>query len=436
MATFIRDGDPGCDPSNWEEKAVGAAGPSSDPATFNPDQLDFGNWLTSFKALGIQNAVMTAKHGCGHLLWPTQVKLPGGAEYEFCVGKEKSAIKSNVAADFATAMRAAGIRYGFYYSLTNNYYMNVLGKVARGSDGWLPGMAKGVNQSEFERIAFAQLTELWTEFGEFSEVWLDGGYPLSMLTEMKAKLPIWQPNATAWNGLGEYESAQDTRLSTSPVRWVGTESGHPSSGEIWSTAKEAGDYSGTGDPASSIFAPPGCDTHLQVVGWFWTGSPVRPLSDLQSVYHETVGRNCVVELDFAINRSGLVDPAHAESYAEFGKWIQCQYGGPPGFNTQYVNATGPTTIAGNSSSGTSMAGVLELQLSPAASIDRIMIQEDLTYGQRVRSYTVEALVAGKWGPVSSGKSIGNKRIDLFEKEVTATMLRLTIDANQAAPIYV
>merc|ERR1712096_511023 len=106
--------------------------------------------------------------------------------------------------------------------------MNVRGKVARGDSGWLPGMAKGVNQSEFERIAFSQLTELWTSYGSFSEIWLDGGYPISMLAEMKKHLPTWQPNATAWNGLGQYSSSQDTRLSDSPVRWIGTESGHPS----------------------------------------------------------------------------------------------------------------------------------------------------------------------------------------------------------------
>ena len=43
--------------------------------------------------------------------------------------------------NFAKAMAASGVKIGFYYSLTNNFYMNVAGKVAKGSDGWLPGMA-------------------------------------------------------------------------------------------------------------------------------------------------------------------------------------------------------------------------------------------------------------------------------------------------------
>lgn len=42
---------------------------------------------------------------------------------------------------FAEVMAANGVDIGFYYSLTNNFYLNVAGKVAKGSDGWLPNMA-------------------------------------------------------------------------------------------------------------------------------------------------------------------------------------------------------------------------------------------------------------------------------------------------------
>lgn len=94
-----------------------------------------------------------------------------------------------------------------------------------------------------------------------------------MLAEMKAKLPGWQPLAAAFNGLGSYSPNQDTRLSKSPVRWVGTESGLPNAKDIWSTATQQNDYSGTGDPNSPVFAPPGCDTVLQSPkAWFWVGS--------------------------------------------------------------------------------------------------------------------------------------------------------------------
>ncbi len=179
MATFIEDGDPGCTADNWNKKQPYATGPSSDPATFNPLLLDFNNWMNSFKSLGVRDAVMTAKHGCGFLLWPTDTKLPNGSPYDYCVGKERSAVKYvsedgaqrpsvravrdvpsgaltwlkfidcgigctcryDLIGNFAKSMAEGGVKIGFYYSLTNNFFMNVVGKVAKGSEGWLPGMA-------------------------------------------------------------------------------------------------------------------------------------------------------------------------------------------------------------------------------------------------------------------------------------------------------
>ena len=90
---------------------------------------------------------MTAKHGCGHLLWPTNTKLPDGSDYDYCVGKARSSIKYDLLGRFVQEMRQAQIDVGFYYSLTNNYYLNVKGIVAKGAAGWLPGMAKNVTQS-------------------------------------------------------------------------------------------------------------------------------------------------------------------------------------------------------------------------------------------------------------------------------------------------
>jgi alpha-L-fucosidase len=434
MATFIRDGDPGCSADNWNTHKPYAAGLASDPATFNPKLLNFSNWIEIMKVVGIRNAVMTAKHGCGHLLWPTAVKLPGGAEYTYCVGKAKSSVKFDLIKEYVQAMRSEEMEVGFYYSLTNNYFMNVRGKVANGARGWLPGMAENVTQEEFERIAFAQLSELWQNYGDYSEVWLDGGYPLSMLVEMRQHLPGWQPKAVAWNGLGSYDPRNnDTVLSKSPVRWIGTESGLPKADDIWSTATQAKDYSGTGDQNSPVFAPPGCDTIMQVHGWFWMGHTVRSLSDLKEVYHTTVGRNCVIELDFAIDRDGLVDPAHGARYRQFGDWISSCYGGAPEFNSRAVAHVADQLVACSSATACSNQ---TLEITPAdGKIDRVMISEDIAHGQRIRGYHVAAKVGSVWKTISSGQSVGNKRIDLLAEPIRASALVLTVTANQAAPIY-
>jgi hypothetical protein len=80
MATFFKNGDPGCDGSNW----IGETG-SSNPASFSPTQLNTTQWVDSMLALGATEAVLTAKHGCGFYLWPTNVTLPNGTLYPYHV---------------------------------------------------------------------------------------------------------------------------------------------------------------------------------------------------------------------------------------------------------------------------------------------------------------------------------------------------------------
>jgi hypothetical protein len=201
MASFVKNGDPGCTSQNWLTKAPGAVGPSGDPATFNrtpstpacistylsclpacagsyplppvgrcvcvsATQLDTDQWAEVYRSFGehwavsvicvacfdwdlpmsrlflsrnteggngapgVKGAVLTAKHGCGHLLWPTNVSFESGAPYTYCVGKKDSAIKQDVLALFSESMQKANITHGFYYSFTNNFYLNVAGHVA------------------------------------------------------------------------------------------------------------------------------------------------------------------------------------------------------------------------------------------------------------------------------------------------------------------
>ena len=116
-------------------------------------------------ALGVTEAVLTAKHGCGFYTWPTKVTLPNGAPYGYNVSP-----MLNVLQFFTDAMNSAGLGHGFYYSLTNNFYLNVFGHYVRNST-LLPGQVL-VTQAEFEAIALASVTELWTDFGNLTEIWL------------------------------------------------------------------------------------------------------------------------------------------------------------------------------------------------------------------------------------------------------------------------
>lgn len=195
------------------------------------------------------------------------------------------------------------------------------------------------------------------------------------------------------------------------VRWIGTETGEPTETGIWST----GVTNDGGDPESPYFAPAECDTTLQTDDrWFWgQDQPLRSIEEMIDVYHSTVGRNCQLELDVAPDRSGLVPARHAARYKQLGDFISSCYGGS-------LEATGAATDGGGYS----------LEFEHPTSIDRIVLMEDQTDGQVIRSYEVYARIvdaleangtlAVPWTLVSNGTSIGHKRIDLFNEAITVT----------------
>lgn len=436
MATFVGNGDPGCGESNWAD--------SSKPTTFAPTQLDTDNWAASMKALGVKEAVLTAKHGCGFAIWPTTAKLPDGSPYGYNVPADMDVLQK-----FTDSMSAAGIGHGFYYSLTNNFFLNVADHKAGARATPLPKQVN-VSQAEFEAIATHQVTELWTKYGNLTEIWFDGGYTSDMKANLGALLARTQPTVAAMNGGG---------IAASPVRWVGTEGDMDQGyeGGVWSTyccnsssadapcvvahsascALNTGPYGGAGcaatgaaaDAACDAWYPAGLDYTLQAGDvWFWMPPPqqLRPLSELIAVYHASVGRNTVLELDFAIDQTGRVDPTHAELYGQFGGWISSCYGTPIA-SARLAPPADPWAPAARPGGWT-----LRLDLG-GASVDRVVLREDQSFGQRVLAYAVRAVGAdGRAAPFSNGTAVGNKRIDLgatvaggtLELEVVTTALGL------------
>ena len=134
------------------------------------------------------------------------------------------------------------------------------------------------------------------------------------------------------------------------------------------------------------------------------------------MYHHSVGANGHLEIDFAIDRTGNVDPVHAAGYAAFGAWIRACYGTPV--------ATGALAPGATSFS---------LALPAGAVVDRIQLEEDQSAGQTIISYVVEALVAGAYVPFSAGVTIGAKRIDVAAAASGATALRVSITAAYGTP---
>jgi len=144
------------------------------------------------------------------------------------------------------------------------------------------------------------------------------------------------------------------------------------------------------------------------------------------VYHQTVGRNCLLMLDLAPDRTGLIPVDHAVRYKQLGDFIRSCYGSsiPPSQRLTFDDST------------------LHIQSfnSTPVTVDRSVIQEDQTNGQVIRSYTVDVQLANstdptQWITVAQGTSVGNKKIDLWKAgPLLITAARLNITQSVDTPV--
>jgi alpha-L-fucosidase len=377
------------------------------PQTFNPPTVDADGWVKALKSFGAQRAVLVVSHGCGFNTFPSATKFPEfNFEYNYSVKNSPwKGGKGDIAADFIAACKKYDIRPGFYHGAMNNAFLNVRsGKVGSTT---IPGQAK-VTQAQYTQILLANLKQLWTSYGPLAEVWFDGGYPEGSEGPIAALLNETQPDAVAFQGPG-----------LNVIRWAGTEGGHVKY-PFWSTA-DSSLAQGAGSADGKVFAPGEADTCFQggkygeegpegPYGgcWFYNSGMVpKSLSQLVSTYHDSIGKNAFLLLDWSPSPNGTLRMDHVARYQEFGDWLRGCYSTPIAkIENQKVSLAGGK-------------GVVTLTL-PAAdgghAVDRVMITEDQTDGERIQGYTVS--IQGT--VVASGSSVGNKRIQLLDKPVDGT----------------
>jgi alpha-L-fucosidase len=376
-----------------------------EPSYFNPKFVDTDAWARAMVSFGAKYAVLTAKHCSGYAIWPTEVK---GYEYSIKNSPWKNG-KGDLVRDFINSAKKYNLAVGLYYHVGMNYYCNI-------QDGQflnqtlLPGQIN-VTYNEYMNIVFQQITELWTQYGELAEIWFDGGtYNYTSL--MLQLLNKYQPKAVAFQGPAGYANN---------IRWVGDELADPPY-PCWSTANNSDAYGGGSVFPNSVWAPAESDTTIRNDDyWFWMDNyfeiGIKNVSTLFAQYEATVGRNTNFMLALTPDPWGVVPEEDVIEYQQLGEMIQRCYG------KSIAEASGNNTIS------------ISLTFPPGnTEFNRIVISEDQTFGQRIRSYTVERLHDDKYEHIANGTSVGNKRIEVFDNSVKATGVQLTITDYVDVPV--
>ena len=382
-------------------------GKHPDASVFNPKQLDTDQWIKAAKAAGAKYAVLVAKHCSGFSLWPTTAH-----EYSVKNSPWKNG-EGDLVKDFVASCKKYGLKPGIYASTTANGFLRVdnPGKVLSGDPD---------EQKRYNKIVETQLTELWTNYGPLFEIWFDGG----VLPVEKGGFDILslvkkhQPNAIAFQGPFGYENN---------IRWVGNEEGvapYP----CWSRADSTTSASGVieikglnGNPNGLFWCPGESDFPLRLNssfqgGWFWhkdQDNKIRSLEELMDKYCKTVGRNTNMLLGIVIDDRGLVPDADVARLNEMGLKIE----------QSFSNLISKTSGTGNE---------LVLELNSSKQPSYIVIQEDITMGERVLKYRILGLSGKEWQLLSEGSSIGHKRIEKI-KEGKFSAIKLIIDESNGNP---
>jgi alpha-L-fucosidase len=163
-------------------------------------------------------------------------------------------------------------------------------------------------------------------------------------------------------------------------------------------------------------------------------------------YYYSVGRNSMLLLNVAPNPDGKFSDACVKGLHEFHDALQKIFG------TDFARGQKATAsnVRGNDKRfGASKAvdgdaktywatddGVtnasLEVDLGGEKTFNVIRTEEEISLGQRVEKYKVEALVGNDWKEICSGTTIGYRKLDRFPA-VTASKVRLTILESRACP---
>ena len=403
----------------------------TDPKTFNPTNLDCEQWAQTLVKAGMKGVILTAKHHDGFCLWPFE-----GTDYSVKNSPWKNG-QGNVVKELSEACKKYGLKFAVYLSPWDRHQANY------GTPEYLP-------------YFYAQLHDLLTNYGPVFEVWFDGAnggdgwyggakdirtidrknyYNYPRIYEM---LDSIQPQAIIFSDGGP------------GCRWVGNEKGFAGATN-WSFLREGEVHPGYeksyelqyGHADGNQWVPAECDVSIRP-GWFYhpeEDDRVKSPDQLVDLYYRSVGHNATLLLNFPVDRRGLIHPVDSANAVRFHEMIQQQLktnlvagmipkvsnerGGDfvasaltdDNFDTYWATEDGVTTAD------------IEFSFDTPTRMNRMMLQEYIPLGQRVKAFVVEYLDKDTWLPVKLNEettTIGYKRLLRFETvETKGIRIRIT-----------
>ena len=398
------------------------------PDTFNPTDLDTDQWCRIFKEAGLTGVIITAKHHDGFCLWPSEY-----TEHDVAASSWRDG-NGDVIKDLAKSCEKYGLWMGVYISPWDQNHPDY-----------------GRNDDAYNEFYNNQLTELLTNYGPIAEVWWDGAngdrdnpdkhqdYDWPRFIETVHTL---QPNAVIF--------APPYANVPGGIRWVGNESGYANPTQ-WAThpqgIEEDPSTLNTGIEGADTWFPAETDVSIRK-GWYWSqesDDTVKSPNELLKIYHESVGHNTNLLLNFAPDSSGKIHINEQAAIYGMGSQLKWMYRFD---KARYKSRAIASTSRGEPFAANALLdhddstywAAPEGETTASITIERehteplsaVILQEHIELGQRVRAWNLQARVDGQWVTIYEGSTIGHYRIARFNYVVTDA-IRLNITDSLAPP---
>ena len=408
------------------------------PKLFNPKELDVRQWVRVAKEAGMKGLILTDKHHDGFCLWPSKY-----TEYSVKNSPWKNG-KGDVVKELAEACREYGLKMGIYLS---------------------PWDRNSADYGKLEYITYFrnQLTELLTNYGDIFEVWFDGAnggdgyyggakenryvdkktyYDWENTIGLIRKL---QPNAIIWSDAGP------------DARWVGNEHGFAYE-TTWSPLLKDSVYGGMpnyntkyamGQENGTHWVPAEADVSIRP-SWYYHKSEdtkVKTVEQLLDIYYKSVGQNSTLLLNLPVDRRGLVHENDKKQLKKLTAQLKEDFTKNLTLNAEFsasnvrgesVHYKPDNSFDGNKETYWAtedhiLKASLTIDFKEPTEFNRFLVQEYIKLGQRVKRFSLDAEVDGKWISIANHTTIGYKRI-LRLKNTVATKIRLNIEEAKGCPL--
>lgn len=383
-------------------------------STFNPVNLDCEQWVATLKQCGMKGVILTAKHHDGFCLWQTET-----TDYSIANSPYKNG-KGDMVKELSDACKKYGLKFGLYLSPWDR------------------------NNSEYGREDYVetyhkQIDELTSNYGDLFEFWFDGanggnGYYGGADETRSIDVRKYY----------DYERARDTILKRHPdamifggtcqtIRWVGNEQGWAGDTDWCMINPELSDntkHLNHGSENGTHWIPAEVDVSIRP-GWFYhkrEDHQVKSVAQMTDIYYRSVGHNANLLLNFPINLDGKIPALDSLRATEWHEVIVNDFKDNILKNAEVRvdNERGRKFKAENvidddwdtywaTDDGYNF-GTISFSFDKPVKMNRVVLQEYIPLGQRVKDFYMEGELNGKWfkiNPFDTLSTIGYKRIVRF-----------------------